>query len=62
MTHVRLKDWSDHSDMERGGAFDLCLGVAERVQTSLAPFVDLCRANARPSDGPLRGLPYTNAH
>jgi len=58
MSHLRLKDWSDLSDAQRAGAFGLCLGVAQRVQTSLAPFVELCRSNARPSDGPLRGLPY----
>ena len=58
MTHIRLKDWSDLSDAERAGAFNLCFGVAERVQTELAPFVDLCGADARPADGPLRGLPY----
>lgn len=58
MTQIRLKDWSDLSEPGRAEAFGLCLGVAERIQTSLAPFVDLCRADARPADGPLRGLPY----
>ncbi len=58
MTHIRLKDWSDLSDVERAEAFKLCLGVAERIQTKFAPFVDLCLGNARAADGPLCGLPY----